>query len=130
MAYRATISAFAGACGLTCVFPAAAQIFSPPEPVAEDVGELQWISKPDIMQVSVIAMENNAYRTADVVLECTMRRGWAKSCVVIEETPPGRNFKRVAIEVIKLYHAASKDSMGLPIEGRVVRFPIRFTERR
>lgn len=95
-----------------------------PQPVDPDVGQFVWIAQPDWMKIQLTLQEYVGKSPGSALIECTMHDGRPKDCKVIEETPAGRNYGRAAVAIAALYKASGKDSLGEPIEGRVIRMPV------
>jgi hypothetical protein len=100
---------------------------APPQLVDPAPGaRLKWLLKPDILEISRILGHYNPAEGAFAAVECTIaRNGRPKECIVIEESPTGGGMARSTIEVVALYKAASKDSLGRPAAGQKVSFALR-----
>lgn len=95
---------------------------SDPEPVDASSGALNWLSRPGLIDRSRLNDDLGDPHGAAVV-ECVINKhGNPADCVVVSETPPGRNVARMVIQTAELYRAASTDSQGQPVLGRRVRY--------
>jgi protein TonB len=90
----------------------------------------RWAALPDARDLERAypprALENGIEGSATLVCLVTTQ-GTLTACDVATETPTGQGFGKAALKLAPDFRMVPKTEDGVPVEGGVVRVPIRFT---
>ncbi len=90
----------------------------------------RWAALPDARDLERAypprALENGIEGSATLVCLVTTQ-GTLSACDIATETPVGQGFGKAALKLAPTFRMVPKTEDGVPVEGGVVRVPIRFT---
>lgn len=101
-----------------------------PAPTPPGTSTLEWVRRPngDDKDRVYPPAARTAHIGGEVVLSCGITAaGTMANCLVISETPDGQKFGEAALRLTPLFRVKPMTREGWPVEGGVVKFPIKFT---
>jgi protein TonB len=109
---------------------------APPQPAVQEapkphsIGNPNWLSRPsaDLMAQYYPERALNAGIAGSAILQCSVTaKGQLTGCSVASETPPNAGFGSAAQKLSRYFRMSPKTEDGQPVEGGVVRIPLRFS---
>jgi hypothetical protein len=102
---------------------------APPPEGARFVTDPVWVSSPTPDRAAKLYPDRamRMEQTGWAVVQCAIAAdGRLAQCAVIDEYPLDMGFADAALRLTAFYQAASKDAVGAPVAGALVRIPMNF----